>query len=514
MSGKTIGIMHLRQIIQYRKQGVKNRKISQLLGINRNTVNAYVKMLKNLSSSYDELLGLDDASLEALLTQKSEKSNPRYEQLTAQFEHIYKELKKPGATMHALWKAYIAQHPDGYGYTQFTQYYREWAQSHEVSYKLTHYAGEKLFVDYAGKKLPIVDRQTGEIKYVEVSVAILPASQMIFVEASHSQQKEDFINSLTHALNFYGGAPQAIVCDNLKAAVIQANKHEPVINKSLKDFGLYYNSAIAPTRPYKPQDKALVENAVRLVYQHIFYPLNQQTFFSLKELNEAITPFLERLNERMFSQVNYSRRELFHSVEKPYLQALPATDYEIRHFKRAKIQKMGHIFLGDDKHYYSVPYQYIGRRVEVRYSRSTVEIYYNNHRLCTHKRNYQPGKYTTDKQHLPSTHQDYNDWNPDYFRQKAVKIGDYTAEYVTRLIQQYAYPEHGYKQAQGIIQLTKEYDQNRIEQACKSGLTVTRYSYHTIKTILKNGTEQLERSFDEETHIPSHDNVRGPEAYQ
>jgi len=202
---------------------------------------------------------------------------------------------------------------------------------------------------------------------------------MIFVETSHSQQKEVFINSLTHALNFYGGASQAIVCDNLKAAVIQANKHEPVINKPLKDFGLYYNSAIAPTRPYKPQDKALVENAVGLVYQHIFYPLNQQTFFSLKELNEAITPFLERLNERMFSQVNYSRRELFHSIEKPYLQALPATDYEIRHFKSGKVQKMGHIFLGDDKHYYSVPYQYIGRGVEVRYSRSTVEIYYNNH---------------------------------------------------------------------------------------------------------------------------------------
>lgn len=514
MAGKTIGIMDLRQLIQHRKQGIKNRAIADLLGINRNTVNSYVRLLSNLSVSYDELLALDDAALYELLTQKSEKSNTRYEQLARQFDYIYKELKKPGATLYALWCNYKQQYPDGYGYTQFTRYYRQWAQDHKVSYKLTHHAGEKLFIDYTGKKLQIVDRESGEIRDAEVFVAILPASQLIFAEASLSQQQEDFINNTRHALEYLGGVPEAIVCDNLKAAVNRGGKHEAVINKTFKDFGLHYNCAIDPTRPYKPQDKALVESAVRLVYQHIFYPLNQQMFFSLNELNEAIAPLLQGLNARMFSQVNYSRNELFLTVEAPCLKPLPASGYEIKHFKRAKVQKMGHILLGPDKHYYSVPYQYIGKQVEVRYSRSIVEIYYNNHRLCTHKRNYQPGKYTTDKNHLCSTHQAYREWTPTFFREKAAKIGPYTAEYVLRLIQQYAYPELGYKQAQGIIQLTKAYDQSRIENACKRGLTVSHYTYHTISSILKNGTEQLELPFQEQVPVPSHENIRGPGHYQ
>lgn len=513
MAGKTIGIMDLRQIIQHRKQGVKNRAIADLLGINRNTVNSYVKLLNNLSLSYDELLELEDAALHDLLTQKSEKFNSRYEQLAKQFEYYYKELKKPGATLYTLWRNYKHQYPDGYGYTQFTQYYRQWAQDHKVSYKLTHHAGEKLYIDYTGKKLPIVDRQRGEVKAAEVFVAILPASQLIFVEASLSQQQEDFINSTRHALEYLGGVPGAIVCDNLKAAVNRANKHEAVINKTFKDFGLHYNCAIDPTRPYSPQDKALVESAVRLVYQHIFYPLDKQTFFSLKELNDAIAPLLQGLNERMFSQVNYSRRELFLTIEEPYLKPLPASPYEIKHFKRAKVQKMGHILLGPDKHYYSVPYQYIGKRVEVRYNSSTVEIYYNHHRLCTHRRNYQPGKYTTDENHLCSTHREYSEWNPDFFRRKAAKIGPYTAEYVFRLILQYAYPELGYKQAQGIIQLTREYEQSRIENACKRGLTVPWYTYHTVNSILKNGTEQLELPLEDKSHIPTHTNIRGPGHY-
>lgn len=514
MAGKTIGIIDLRQIIQYRKQGKKNRVIARLLGLNRNTVNNYINLLNNLSAGYDELLALDDAALDSLLTQKSEKSNPRYQQLAGWFDYIYKELKKPGATLYALWCDYQQQYPQGYGYTQFTHYYKQWAQNHKVSYKLTHHAGEKLFIDYTGKKLQVVERESGQIWEAEVFVAILPASQLIFAEASFSQQKEDFINSTRHCLEYIGGVTEAIIPDNLKAAVNRASKHEAVLNKTFKDFGLHYNCVISPARPYKPQDKALVESAVRLVYQHIFYPLSKQTFFSLKELNEAIKPLLKALNERMFSQVNYSRRELFHTIEAPFLQPLPATGYQVRYFKRAKVQKVGHIFLGQDKHYYSVPYQYSGKYVEIRYNSSIVEIYYNNHRLCTHKRSYQPGKYTTTPNHLCSSHKAYSEWNPEFFHDKAAKTGPYTAEYVRGLINQYPYPELGYKQAQGIIQLTKEYEKSRIEQAAKRALTVSQYSYHTMISILKNGTDQLELPFEESCSISAHENERGSSYYQ
>lgn len=506
--------MDLRQIIQHRKEGIKNREIHRLTRIHRNTVNEYVQLLDQLHHNYDELLALDDAALYELLTQKTEKANTRYEQLAEQFEYFHKELKKPGATLQTLWEAYKARYPDGYQYTQFVYHYRQWEQSQQTDYKLTHRAGDKMFVDYTGKKLSLVDRKSGEIQEVDVFVAILPASQYIFVEPSFSQQREDFINSTRRALEFYGGSPKAIVPDNLKAAVDKTGKHQPQINKSFQDFGLHYGCTIHPARSYRPQDKALVENAVRLVYQHIFYPLSRQRFFSLAEISKAMRPLLLKLNQRMFSQVNYSRRELFLSTEQPYLQPLPASPYEIKHFKRAKVQKMGHVFLGRDKHYYSVPCRYIGKQVDIRYSRSTVEIYYNNHRLCTHKRDSTPGKYTTDKSHLSSAHRQYSEWSLDFFREKAAKIGPYTVEYVSKLILQYAYPEQGYKQAQGIVQLLREYDKSQIENACKRGLQVEHCSYRTIATILESGTEQLEMTFDDHLHIPSHDNIRGADNYQ
>lgn len=506
--------MELRQIIQLKQKGVSNRQIAAQLSINRNTVNYYVRLMHTLNQSYGELLALEDAALSQLLVASSEKAKPRYQQLAPQFDSINRELKKPGATLYNLWQTYKASNPQGYQYTQFTHYYRQWANRQKTSYKLTHKAGEKLYVDYTGKKLPVVNADTGEYFYPEVFVAILPCSHYIYVEATMSQQRDDFIGSLGRCLAFFGGSPRAIIPDNLKSGVTKAHKYEPVINKTLKAFGLHYNCVIDPTRPYQPRDKALVENAVRLVYQKVFYFLNDQTFFSLKELNEAIYPLLLQLNEHMFSQVNYSRRELFLSVERPYLQPLPATPYEIKYYKRAKVQKMSHILLSEDKHYYSVPYRYIGKQVEVQYNDSTVEIYYNHQRLCTHKRDRRPGQYTTQPEHLPSTHQAYSRWSHDYFTQQAAKIGPKTAAYISRLILQYAYPEKGYKQAQGIIHLTKGYTKTRIENACKRGLQGYRYGFYLISRILEKGLDSLEESTGDNTFIPDHGNKRGPEQYQ
>ncbi len=514
MAGKTISIMELRQIIQLKQKGVSHRQIAEQLSINRNTVNQYVRTMHTLDKSYEALLALDDAALSQLLVATSEKSQPRYQELAQEFETIHRELKKPGATLYTIWQGYKARHPQGYQYTQFTHYYRQWAHPQKSSLKLTHKAGAKLYVDYTGKKLPVVNADTGEYFYPEFFVAILPSSHYIYCEATMSQQRDDFIGSLGRCLAFLGGSPQAIIPDNLKSAVTKPHKYAPVINKTLRDFGLHYNCVIDPARPYQPQDKALVENAVRLVYQKIFYYLSGQTFFSLQELNEAIYPLMLQLNEHMFSQVNYSRRELFLSAEKSHLQPLPSTPYEIKYYKRAKVQKMSHILLSEDKHYYSVPYRYIGKQVEVQYSASTVEIYYNHQRLCLHKRDKTPGRYSTQPDHLPSTHQAYSQWNLDYFTQKAGGIGPYTAQYISQLILQYAYPEKGYKQAQGLIHLTKEYTKTRIENACKRGLQGYRYGFHIISNILEKGLDRLEESNGEDTLIPAHENQRGPEHYK
>lgn len=514
MAGKRIGIMDLKQLITLKKQGVSNRKAARLLQLSRNTVNGYVHLFEGLPYNYEALLTLTDTALHELCAPQSEISQSRYEQLAGYFDYFLSELKKPGCTLLALWHEYMQKHPEGYAYTQFTRHYNLWANKQQCSGKLNHKAAEKVFVDYSGKKLFIVDKATGEKIDVEVFVGILPSSQYTYVEASPSQQREDFIGSMRRCLEYFGGVPQAIVSDNLKSAVSRACKYEPVINKTLKNFALHYGCVIDPARPYSPQDKALVEGAVKLVYQRVFYPLSKMTFFSVAELNEAIRELLIQYNNYVFQLTPYSRKELFVSTEKNYLTPLPPTAYELHQYRRAKVQKMGYIFLSQDKHYYSVPYRYIGKHVEVSYTESIVEIFYNHERLCTHKRDFQPGKYTTGKDHLTSAHQAYSEWSLSFFQQKAKHIGLQTGEYITKLILQYKYPEIGYKQAMGIIHLTRLYDKDRVEKACQRGLLASHCSYRTLENILKMRMDQLELSLEDRNHIPAHTNIRGADQYQ
>lgn len=445
MAANRIDFMDLKQLIQLKLKGKSNRKVGQLLHISRNTVNTYVQVLSATGCSWQQLLEKEEADLYALFTTPagSEKKTP-YEQLASQFAFFQKELSKPGCTLQALWQGYLSKYPDGYKYTQFVHHFRAWQQNRQVSGKLAHKAGEKVFVDFTGKKLAIVNRATGEIESVEVFVAILPASQYTFVTAVRSQSREDFIWAMGACLAYFGGVPEAIVSDNLKAAVSKSSKYEPQINKRLKDFALHYGCVINPARAYHPQDKSLVENAVKLVYQRIFYPLNQQRFFSLSELNGQIARLLEIYNQYHFQHLPCSRKELFLEVEKSLLSSLPLTPYSIRYYARGKVQKMGHVLLSADKHYYSVPHRYIGQQVQLEYNQDTVEIYHNRQRVATHPRDYRLGRYTTVKEHMSSTHQYYASWSPEFFAQKGAAISPEVATYVTKLIAQYSYPELGY----------------------------------------------------------------------
>jgi len=288
MAGKPIERMDLRQIIQLKEQGKSNRQCATLLHLNRKTVDKYVHFISHHDLDYSDLLSLSDKDLLDLLPSKSELHKDRYEVLSGLFETISQELTQPGCTLQTLWNNYKKRYPDGYSYTQFTVHYRSWSKKTSGSMKLHHPAGQKVFVDYTGKKLSYVDRETGEVVEAEVFVGILPCSQYTFVEASKSQKREDFIGSMRRCLEYFEGTPQAIVSDNLKAAVTKAHKYEPVVNKTFKDFALHYGCVIDPARPHSPKDKALVEGAVKLVYQRIFYALSKQTFFSLKELNKAL----------------------------------------------------------------------------------------------------------------------------------------------------------------------------------------------------------------------------------
>lgn len=516
MGAQRIEIMDIKQLLRCKIKGLSNRKIAELIGIHRNSVNAYVHLLSACEKPWEELLGLSDSELSTLFPTHSPIEDGRYEQLSKHFEYFRQELKKPGCTKRTLWKDYLQKNPEGYSYTQFCEHLNRWLRQVKGSGKLIHKAGDKVYVDYTGKKLHYINRSSGEVIEVEVFVAILPCSGYTFVEASASQRIADFIGLMNNCFHFFGGVTESIVPDNLKAAVTKGSKYEPIINKTFKDFALHYGTIINPTRTYSPQDKALVEGAVKLVYQRIFYPMSQMTFFSLQEINEAIKELLKAYNDQLLSQVKLSRKQQFLTIEQSFLSPLPAEKYELRTYRKTTVQKMGHIFLSEDKHYYSVPHRFIGKKVEVSYDQNTVKITYNNEGIATHVRSFQAGTYSSIREHLSSSHQFYQDWSPAFFYQLAEPHGSHVQAYIKALIASKNYPEVAYKQCLGIFDLHKTYGKNRLNQACRRGLELSRYGYNIIKNILINKMDNSpEEALDEEsTSITKHDNIRGADYYQ
>ena len=518
MANKRIDMLEIKQIIQLNLKGVSNREISRRIHVNRKTVDQYVQYLKSLGISFKELSNYTEAQLQDLFPSSiKEPDNKKYQQLKDLLPTLEKESKAIGATILELWKHYKQIYPNGYGYTQFKKYLNKWKQKPVVSMHMQHKFGDKLFIDYAGKKLEIIDKQTGEIKKVEVFVAVLGASQYTYVEATYTQQQEDFISSLCNCLEFIKGVPQAIVPDNLKQAVDKSNKYEPNINKQLRAFACHYNTSILPTRTYKPQDKSLVEISVRLAYQRIYFHLRDQLFFSLEELNAAIKKLLqENLNERNFQNRDYSRQSLFIQQEQAFLQPLPESKYQIRYFHKATVQKTYHIYFNKDKNYYSVPYIYAGKEVSIQYNRSLIEIYYNHQRIAVHRRSNKEGDYTTVDDHMPERHQYVNSWSVEYFTDWGKQQDERVYHFIKKLFEQAPHPEHAYKSCMGIQSLKRQYGLKRLVKACQRAMEFNQYKYKILENILRKGVDkQIELNFDEDnTKLPDHDNVRGEDYYQ
>ncbi|MDF1547671.1 MAG: IS21 family transposase [Bacteroidales bacterium] len=508
--------MDLKQIITLHKDGFSNRKIGEQLGISRNTVNNYLKLFTACEYDFDELLSMENGKLQELFTAHTTIKNDRFDKLVSYFDKVNQGRNHPGFTFQFHYHEYKEQAAQPYSYTQFLEHYKRKYAKLKGSMKLEHEAGKEVYIDYAGKKLQIVDKGTGELIPVEVFVAILPNSQYTYVEASMSQKREDMVQSMGNALSYFGGVPKAIVSDNLKSAVTRASKYEPDINRSFKDFAQHYNCVINPTRSYSPQDKALVENAVQLAYQRIYYPIREMIFFSLKGLNIEIKKRLEEYNNLLFQRKQASRRELFQSIERAYLKPLPLSVYEIKDYTRAKVQKIGYVYFSPDKSNYSVPYRYIGKTTTIHYTKSTVEVYFYHDRIAVHGRNPSKGIYITNKEHLSSTHKAYTDWSPDYFKKMAVKHGTKVQAIIEQVFINCDYPETAYKRAMGIIQLHRTYGSERLNNACQRALYAETCSYRRISNILKNNQDKAPLGIEKEDkpHIPKHDNLHGASAYK
>lgn len=505
--------MDIKQILVLIKDGFSNRKIGSTLGISRNTVNNYVQQFNSSGYNIGELLNFDENRLNELFTGKTTIDTSRHDDLMRYLERINAARSHPGFTFQYHYNDYVNNVSNPYSYTQFPEHFHRKYSKAKGSLKLEHIAGHEMFVDFAGKKLEIVDKDTGEVRPVEVFVSILPCSQYTYVEASATQNRNDFMSCCKNALHFYGGVPKAIVSDNLKSAVTRASKHEPVINRSFKDFAGHYGCVINPTRVYAPQDKALVENAVHLTYQRIYYPLREMTFFSIEELNREIRRLLTEYNKLLFKRKEAGRPELFQTIERGYLKPLPAEQYEIKDYRRAKVQKMGYVYFSPDKSYYSVPYRYIGKQTQIHYTQKHIEVYYNHQRIAIHQRNHATGSYNTNSDHQSSTHQAYLGRNPDYFKNKAAAHGEHVVSCVEHILTSVDYPEIGYKRVIGLLQLHKAYGSDRLNRACRMALNAGIPSYTRIKNILKNNMDKATILYNESDSAHLHHNIRGASSY-
>jgi len=513
MVGKPKPMSQIKQLLQLHAQGKNKKFIARSLGISKNTVKAYLAKVASSPLDIQSLLILDDPVLEA----KFHAGNPaykdeRFDHFKANLDYFSKELGKVGVTKQLLWEEYRSNYPGGYGHSQFCHHLLQQLIARKPSMVLQHRAGEKLFIDFAGKKLSYVDRDTGEVVPCQVFVACLPYSDYSFVMVVRSQSISDFLYALGCCLEDLGGVPEVLVPDNLKSAIVKASSYEPDVNRAMEDFANHYKTTVIPARARKPKDKALVENQVKLIYTRIYAKLRELTFFDLPSLDKAVKEKTREHNQTRMQQKPYCREERFLADEKPLLKPLPDKSFELKYYRELKVAKNNHIYLAQDKHYYSVPYVLIGLVVKVIYTRSMVHIYANGRQIAVHIRDYKQGGYTTDKEHLCSAHQHYMDRSPDYYLNKSKLKSELLYQLLGHLFAQNRHPEQLYRTCDGLLNLQRKTDQKDFDKACQMAIEYQKYSYVFVLNILKNKMTQ-EQETKPLQPLPTHQNIRGKEYY-
>ena len=490
------------------------------LKVSKNTVRDYLRRALKHSNDVLKLLELEDSELENLfLKEPLDKQSVRLADFEKQTAEWIKELKKVGVTRYLLWETYRVSNPDGYGYSQFCEHLKSYVARKDLTLALEHLPGEVLMVDFAGKKLHWVDESTGELQDCEVLVAVFPCTQYCFCIALSSQSLPDFIEGINQAMLYFKGLPKVLLSDNLKAYVSKPERYEPTFTQLCEQLGVHYQIELQAARVRKPKDKASVENAVSQVYRSVYAPLRNEVFFSLQALNGAIIQQLEVFNEKSYQKKEGSRKSLFETYELPVMRPLPSDLFEIKKITRAKIQRNYHIFLGEEKNYYSVPWQNVGKQVEVLYTRHHVEIFLEAKRIATHCRIFagkQQYRYVTKEEHMPKQHLEWKKaqgYDADYFLNKAQEIGPYTRWAMQQVLLSRIQESQTYNSCKGILHLGKTYSSQRLEQAAHRCQAANKATYTMLKRIL---VLQLDQAEEESTQLclGIHENIRGPEYYQ
>lgn len=490
--------------------GLSNRGIARSCSISHSTVAEYLRGAQEAGLRWPLPEDLDEDGLFELLFPKSTASSPGVIPCP-DWQRIHAELRKKSVTLRLLWVEYREDHPTGYGYSQFCALYRQWAKRLDPPMRLHHKAGEKVFVDYAGQTLPVCDPQTGEIRYAQIFIGVLGASNYCYVEAHWSQDLPNWINAHVRMFDFFGGAPEILVPDNLKAGVRHPCRYEPDLNPTYLDLAQHYGVAVIPSRVRKPRDKATAEVGVQVVERWILARLRNRTFFSLADLNQAIGILLDELNRRPMEHLGRSRREFFDLVEKPALKSIPDLPYLFATWKNARVSIDYHIVF--EKHYYSVPYTLIHEEVLVRATEGTVEIFFKGSRVASHRRVNSPGRHSTLSEHMPPAHQKYLEWSPQRIIRWAQTIGPQTALLVQALLGSRKHPQQAYRSCLGLLRLANQHGVERLEAACRRALPAGIHSYKGVRNILHAKLDQVETEELSPVVPTTHENIRGQSYY-
>jgi transposase len=512
MAQERLTMRKIREVLRLKWEcGLSNRAIARSCSISHGTVGEYVRRAREAGLSWPLPDDLDEGRLFKLLFPKPPDPGSRVIPCP-DWSWVHAELHKKSVTLRLLWVEYREDHPTGYGYSQFCALYRKWAKRLNPSMRLTHKAGEKVFVDYAGQTVPIVDPDTGEVCQAQIFIGVLGASNYTYIEAQWSQELPNWINGHVRMFSFFGGVPEIVVPDNLKAGVKNPCRYEPDLNPTYQDLAEHYGVAVIPARSGKPKDKAKAEVGVQVAERWILARLRNRTFFSLADLNQAIRELLRPLNERPMKHLERSRREFFELLDRPALRPLPEQPYVFATWKKARVNIDYHVEF--DKHYYSVPYTLIHEEIDIRATRSTVEIFFKNKRVASHPRVKSPGRHTTLAEHMPTAHQKYLEWTPERLVRWAQSIGPHTAQLVQTLLDSRKHPQQAYRSCLGLLRLAQRYGEERLEAACRRAFPAGIISYKGVKNILDAKLDQIEPE-EPSTVVPeSHENVRGQSYYR
>jgi transposase len=488
------------------------RQIASICQVGKGSVQRYLGRLRAAGLSWPLPADLDDVALERRLFPPPP-ATASYDRPLPDWATIHKELKsRKNVTLQLLWEEYKQAYPEGYAYSWYCECYRQWEHRLDVVLRHEHRAGEKMFVDHAGQTVPVTDPKTGEVRQAVVFVAVLGASNYTYAEATWTQNLWDWIHSHVRALEFFAGSSRLIIPDNLKSGVKKPCYYEPELNRTYGDLAIHYGAGILPARPYRPRDKAKAEVGVQIVQRWVLAALRKRQFFSLAELNEAILELIHKLNQRPFRKLAGSRAELYQNLDRPALQPLPRAPFVYAEWKQARVNLDYHIELGG--HYYSTPYQLVGKEVEVRSTSGTVEIFYQGKRVASHVRSSKLHVASTNAAHRPKSHQAYLEWTPTRILEWAGKVGPFTARLVGNILTSKPHPEMGYRSALGVIRLERKYGAERLESACTRAVRMKLCRFQSVKSMLQSGLDR--QPLPELVLMPSpvaHKNLRGPEYY-